>query len=138
MHRLAHNSWSYSVLLGLLPLFCVGGCGTASVAETPRRSLAAGACAYSVAISPDGKTVAVGLQDSTVKLWNMATGEAQATLKGHTDAVWTVAFSPSGKVLASGSEDATIRIWEIATGKEQCVLKGHRRWVNSLAFGPDG
>ena len=83
----------------------------------------------SVAFSPDGKTLASGSEDKTIKLWDVATGKEQATLKGHTDAVSSVAFSPDGKTLASGSEDKTIKLWDVATGKEQATLKGHTRGV---------
>ena len=76
-------------------------------------------CVSSVAFSPDGKTLASGSKDRTIKLWDVATGKEQATLKGHTGAgVVSVAFSPDGKTLASGSEDCTIKLWDVATGKE--------------------
>jgi len=55
-----------------------------------------------VAISPDGKTLASGSKDKTVKLWDVATGKEVVTLKGHTDPVLSVAFGPDGKTLASG------------------------------------
>ena len=68
-------------------------------------------------ISPDGKTLASGSADKTIKLWDVATGKERATLKGHTDWVNSVAFSPDGKTLASGSGDKTVKLWEVATGK---------------------
>ena len=78
-----------------------------------------------MAFSPDGKTLASGSSDRTIKLWDVATGKEQATLKGHTGCVYSVAFSPDGKTLASGSEDKTIKLWDVETGKEQATLKGH-------------
>jgi WD40 repeat protein len=91
----------------------------------------------SVAYSPDGKTLASASLDKTIKLWAVATGVEQATIKGHTHFVLSVAFSPDDKTLASGSFDKTVRLWDAATGKERAALKGHTGWVYSVAFSPD-
>ena len=71
----------------------------------------------SVSFSPDGKTLASGNWDLTIKLWDVATGKEQATHKSHTEWVRSVSFSPDGKTLASGSSDETIKLWNVATGK---------------------
>ena len=64
----------------------------------------------SVVFSPDGKRVASGSWDITVRLWDAESGEAVVMLEGHRDYVNSVVFSPDGKRVASGSDDKTVRL----------------------------
>jgi WD40 repeat protein len=81
---------------------------------------------YSVAFSPDRKTVASGYSDNTVRLWEVGSGKEVASLKAHTSAVTSVAFSPDGKTLASGSSDNTI-ILRLAATEEDVKTFDKRR-----------
>jgi WD40 repeat protein len=67
-----------------------------------------------VAFSPDGRLLASGSDDKTIKLWEVASGSLVRTLSGHTNDVRSVAFSPDGRLLASGSDDKTIKLWDIS------------------------
>jgi WD40 repeat protein len=91
-----------------------------------------------VAFASDGKTVASGSLDKTVRLWDAAIGGSIRTLVGHNNWVSAVAFSPDGKTVASGSWDKTVRLWDTATGANMRKLIGHDDRVSAAAFSPDG
>jgi WD40 repeat protein len=100
-----------------------------------------------VAFSSDGKQLASGGWDETIRLWDVEKGEEIRRLAGHQKGmIATVAFSKDGKHLASrGGNDGTVRIWDTATGKELFQLASVGRvnpWRfnrdSALAFTPDG
>ena len=112
-----------------------------------------------IAFAPDGRWLASGANDDTIKIWDTSTGHLLRTLYGHSSNVNALAISPDGKLLASGSgdmtskrelptfkrggiaggaRDNTIRIWDVQSGRELNTLAGHELPVGGVAFSADG
>ncbi|MBW4574594.1 MAG: FHA domain-containing protein [Aphanothece sp. CMT-3BRIN-NPC111] len=92
----------------------------------------------SVAISPDGQTLASGCLDKSLKVWNWNSGQLIRNIKGHSDSVNAIAISRNGQTLVSGSRDNTIKVWNLTTGQLISTLRGHANSVLAVAISPDG
>ena len=82
----------------------------------------------SVACSPDGQHIALGLKDQTICVWNTTTGEKrEGAFAGHTKPVVCLAFSPDSQHIASGSHDHTVCVWNLTTGEMKAgPFTGHK------------
>ncbi|KAF9352196.1 hypothetical protein BGX26_009934, partial [Mortierella sp. AD094] len=90
------------------------------------------------AFSPDGKTLAVGLSNNNIKLYETSSWSIIRALKDHKNRVWSLSFSVAGNRIISGSHDKTMRLWDIDTGDCVRTFLGHTGAVYSVAYSPKG
>jgi tetratricopeptide (TPR) repeat protein len=93
---------------------------------------------YSVAFSPDGRTILTGSHDGKARTWDVATGRRIGQIPAHSLGVVSVAFSPDGRTILTGSNDYTARLWDAASGRPIGSPLWHSGRVYSVAFSPDG
>lgn len=90
----------------------------------------------SISFSTDGKYIASGSRDRSIKIWEVSTKKCVHTLngvEGHSDNVWVILFSGDGKYIASGSSDG-VKIWDSQNGKCIHTLEGHSDWIRRISF----
>ncbi len=98
----------------------------------------------SLAITPDGQTLASASYDKTIKLWNLKTGQLINTITGHNSWVRSIAISPDGQTIASGGgsldpkTDTNVRLWNLKTGELIRMIPGNSNSTNFVRFSSDG
>jgi WD40 repeat protein len=92
----------------------------------------------SLCFNQSSKTIAAGLSNATIVIYDAETSELLHTLNGHTKMVNSVCYSPDDTTLISGSNDHTIRLWDIKTGTPIQEMRGHTKIVTAVCYSPDG
>jgi RNA polymerase sigma factor (sigma-70 family) len=89
----------------------------------------------SLSFCGDGKLLASGSRDGTVKIWDLSAGREIRSFAGHSAEVLSVAFSLDSRLVASADENGTVLVWDVSTGEVQWRLPGAGR---AVVYSPDG
>jgi WD40 repeat protein/class 3 adenylate cyclase/tRNA A-37 threonylcarbamoyl transferase component Bud32 len=99
--------------------------------RVPVRTLSAG-------LSPDGRSVALGGEDGSVKILDLKTGKRRTLSGRHEDRVHGLVFSPDGRTLATRSDDGRVLIWDLRAGNVRETLTGHTGAIPTIVASADG
>lgn len=134
-----NNSFNDLLNLPSLPQACLKTPTPVSVIQAPLAALEGHTAAVrAVSFSPDGKLVASGSVDNTMRLWTVAPPAALRVMQGHSFPILCLEFTPNGSQLVTGSMDGIIRAWQVANSALLSTMRGHAGWVRTLDISPDG
>ncbi|GJQ73963.1 hypothetical protein Trydic_g18897 [Trypoxylus dichotomus] len=92
----------------------------------------------SVAVSNDGRLCASSSLDSSMRIWDLKSGEKTSSIEVGPVDLWTVAFSPDDKFIISGSHSGKITMYSVETAKAEQTLDTRGKFTLSIAYSPDG
>lgn len=91
----------------------------------------------SCAVTADRSSLVSGGQDTTLRVWELASATTQAVLSGHDGPVADCTVTSDGRQIVSASLDSTLRIWDAASGATVRILRAHHAPVVACALSPD-
>jgi len=132
----------FSPAARLVPILASAGDGTVRlwISGLEVRAIHAHVVAVRIRFSPDGQfLISSGPpMDSTVRVWEVASGVLRHTLDGHRGGVLACGFCPDGRLIVSAGHDGMVRVWDVPTGGLRHTLAGHSKAVEACSFSPDG
>ncbi|HSZ71293.1 MAG TPA: hypothetical protein VK750_01370 [Cytophagaceae bacterium] len=138
------SSYIFSLLHHDGLLYCACGDGTVVILDDIQLGVVARwkyseKSARALALSPDGKHLAVGYSDHHVRIFSLEDRNLMVSIPAHENSVFTLAYSQDGKQLLSGGRDARLKIWNVNAGYAlQQSIVAHMYAINDIAFSPDG
>jgi serine/threonine protein kinase len=119
----------------LLPFGRMPGVSSSSAPPLAVLSANAGAV-WSVGFDVEGESLAMGVEDGTIRLWDVSKASVKATLEAHGGTVWQTEFFPRSEMLATGGDDGLLKIWSLSQSEPLKTFE-HPNAVRGLAIAPD-
>ncbi|MGF1581222.1 MAG: WD40 repeat domain-containing protein [Gemmataceae bacterium] len=102
------------------------------------RTISARSSVRSIAVTPDNRYVIASEYSTTVRMWDIRTGQMVRQFAGNIGSVYSVAIAPDGKRLATAASGGRIGYWDLRTGRLLQTFQGHTGTIYHIAFSPGG